>query len=178
MIELKPKARPKAPFVLTGLAVYFMTAYGAYLYFSTKNIPEPQAQKASGIDTQSDLSHVYDDIAKDYDSNIRWSEFWMGMPLFRRALARRLQVSTWPVLPEKVEAYNAFVKGNVLEVSAGTGRNVKYYPLNKCDSITLVDTSAGMLDRARKDFRGWFWAFTGWNMDEINHVTHRTIPEI
>lgn len=36
----------------------------------------------------------------------------------------------------------------------GTGRNTRYYPIHKCTSITLVDSSPSMLDQARKNFRG------------------------
>ncbi|KAF8460363.1 S-adenosyl-L-methionine-dependent methyltransferase [Kalaharituber pfeilii] len=133
--DLKPKIIPKRPYFLVGLALYggIITAYGTYLIFSLNKVPEPQAQ-AADIQAQGDLSHVYDRIAKTYDSNIKWSEFWMGMPLLRRSLARRM-------------------KGDVLEVSAGTGRNIKYYPINRCNSITFVDTNASMLDQARKNFR-------------------------
>jgi methyltransferase OMS1 len=35
--------------------------------------------------------------------------------------------------------------GDVLEVSAGTGRNFDYYPLNRMSSLTLTDTSKTML---------------------------------
>ncbi|KAF8434660.1 S-adenosyl-L-methionine-dependent methyltransferase [Terfezia claveryi] len=132
--DFKSKARSKVPFVLTGLAVFTITAYGTQLYVSWKNIPEPSAQ-VSQVESQGNVSHVYDRIAKDYDSNIKLSEFWMGMPLLRRLLARKLE-------------------GHVLEVSAGTGRNIKYYPVNRCGSITLVDSSSSMLDQARKNFRG------------------------
>ncbi|KAF8420657.1 S-adenosyl-L-methionine-dependent methyltransferase [Tirmania nivea] len=131
--DIKSKARSKVPFVLTGLAVFAISAYGTQLYVSWKNIPEPSTH-ISKLESQSNLSHVYDRIAKDYDSNIKWSEFWMGMFLLRRLLARKLE-------------------GHVLEVSAGTGRNIKYYPVNHCGSITLVDSSSSMLDQARKNFR-------------------------
>lgn len=89
----QPRARSKVPFVLTGLAAFAISAYGTQLYVSWKNIPELSAQ-ASKAESQSNMSHVYDHIAKDYDSNIKWSEFWMGMPLLRRLLARKLEVST------------------------------------------------------------------------------------
>ncbi|KAI5811622.1 S-adenosyl-L-methionine-dependent methyltransferase [Peziza echinospora] len=128
-----PPARSKAPFVILGLGVYALTGYGAYLFYTVRNLP-PQPAEISSVRHQSDLSHVYDNIAKDYDSKIGWSEFWMGLPLLRRALGKRLE-------------------GDVLEVSAGTGRNIKYYPVKKCSSITLVDTSPSMLDQARKNFR-------------------------
>lgn len=47
-------------------------------------------------------------------------------------------------------------KGDVLEVSAGTGRNIDYYPVKKCSSVTMVDTSASMLNEARKKFHSKF----------------------
>jgi methyltransferase OMS1 len=45
-------------------------------------------------------------------------------------------------------------QGHVLEASAGTGRNIKWYPLQgkKVKSITMVDTSAPMLQIARTAF--------------------------
>lgn len=52
------------------------------------------------------------------------------------------------------------MKGDVLEVSAGTGRNSGYYPLKKCNSITMVDTSTSMLEEARKKFKGWLIPFS------------------
>ncbi|KAI5838629.1 ubiquinone/menaquinone biosynthesis-related protein [Morchella snyderi] len=125
-----PKPRNKAPFILAGIAAYTLTAYGTYVYFSLKNVPEYVPQKQD----QTDKSHVFEGIAKDYDREIWASEFFMGMPLLRRALGKRAQ-------------------GDVLEVSAGTGRNVDYFPVKKCSSITMVDTSASMLKEARKKFQ-------------------------
>ncbi|KAJ8607723.1 hypothetical protein MRB53_040111 [Persea americana] len=44
----------------------------------------------------------------------------------------------------------AQAKGHVLEVSAGTGRNMEYYPLTKgIKSVTLVDKSHEMTTKAR-----------------------------
>ena len=57
----------------------------------------------------------------------------MGMPLLRRSLARA-------------------ASGHVLEASAGTGRNNRYYDTGKCESITFVDSSIEMLKIAQKDF--------------------------
>lgn len=39
-------------------------------------------------------------------------------------------------------------QGDVLEVSAGTGRNLQYYPLSRLRSLTVTDTSRGMLVNA------------------------------
>ena len=40
------------------------------------------------------------------------------------------------------------LQGDVLEVSAGTGRNLPYYPLGRMRSLTLTDTSRPMLVNA------------------------------
>jgi demethylmenaquinone methyltransferase/2-methoxy-6-polyprenyl-1,4-benzoquinol methylase len=40
------------------------------------------------------------------------------------------------------------LKGKILEVGAGTGRNMKYYP--PCCSVTGVDNSKGMLEKAQE----------------------------
>ena len=39
-------------------------------------------------------------------------------------------------------------QGDVLEISAGTGRNLPYYPMNNIRSLTLCDISRPMLDKA------------------------------
>jgi methyltransferase OMS1 len=44
-------------------------------------------------------------------------------------------------------------RGDVLEASAGTGRNGKYYDERKCRSWTFVDRSKEMLDIARTKFK-------------------------
>ena len=45
-------------------------------------------------------------------------------------------------------------QGDILEVSVGTGRSIKYYPINKCKSITLVDASPHMLEETKRNFKG------------------------
>jgi methyltransferase OMS1 len=44
-------------------------------------------------------------------------------------------------------------QGDVLEVSAGTGRNLPYYRYNQLTSLTLTDTSKYMLWHASQKFR-------------------------
>lgn len=44
------------------------------------------------------------------------------------------------------------LQGDVLEVSAGTGRNLPYYPLARMRSLTLTDTSRHMLVNAADKF--------------------------
>ena len=43
------------------------------------------------------------------------------------------------------------LKGNILEVGVGTGRNMKYYP--PCCSVTGVDNSKGCLKKPKRKQR-------------------------
>ncbi|KAF8243056.1 S-adenosyl-L-methionine-dependent methyltransferase, partial [Wilcoxina mikolae CBS 423.85] len=127
--------RSKAPLYLSGIALYSLAVYGAYVWISTsKSIPREPVQ-AKALNEQEDISYVYDTIAKQYDKDIWTSEFFMGLPLLRRSMAKR-------------------ARGDVLEASAGTGRNLKWYPLSgkKVHSLTFVDSSEPMLRIARRAF--------------------------
>lgn len=44
-------------------------------------------------------------------------------------------------------------RGHVLEVSAGTGRNSRFYDLKKCASVTLVDLSPEMMELCRQKWK-------------------------
>ncbi|KAL7270138.1 hypothetical protein RUND412_007167 [Rhizina undulata] len=125
-----PKTRPKGPFVVFAAGAYVVAAYGTYVYFSAQRIPDAPVK----VESQEDKREVYEKIAKKYDREIWSSEFFMGIGLLRRSLGKRLE-------------------GDILEVSAGTGRNIDYYPIKKCKSITMVDSSPRMLEQARKNFR-------------------------
>lgn len=89
---------------------------------------------------QANVAHVYDTAAATYDDDIGKEEAVMGIPLFRRWLLRQAQ-------------------GNVLEVGAGTGRNIQYYrpcPKRQRDdtgcvkSVTMLDPSLPMLGVAAR----------------------------
>jgi len=81
--------------------------------------------------TNPNRTQTFQKIAQDYDDQINRDELAMGLPLLRRALLY----------------FNA--AGDVLEVGAGTGRNIDYYPSN-VNKVVLTDTSDQMLMRARK----------------------------
>lgn len=77
--------------------------YGAYVYLSSTNIGPIEAKP---LNEQQDISHVYNNIAKTYDKEIGTSEFFMGMPLLRRAMAKRAQVSSCvPIFTQPIQ-YN------------------------------------------------------------------------
>ena len=74
---------------------------------------------------------TYGELAKTYDSKIGWDEMAMGLLLLRR----------WLI--------GTHAEGSVLEVAAGTGRNLSYYSPSRCTSLTLTDGSAEMLGQVR-----------------------------
>ena len=74
-------------------------------------------------------------VAAKYDSQIDRDECAMGINLLRRALLY----------------FNA--TGTVLEVGAGTGRNLHYYPGTCVDRVVLMDSSNQMLAKAREKIR-------------------------
>ena len=77
---------------------------------------------SNGIDT-------FNRIAASYDKTIDLDETLMGVRLLRRLLLRQAQ-------------------GDVLEVSAGTGRNVPYYRAPQVASVLMTDASRPMLLQA------------------------------
>jgi hypothetical protein len=82
------------PLYVGGTFLYALAVYGAYVFISTSNsIPKGPPIHAKPLDKQEDISHIYDSIAKKYDKEIWTSEFFMGMPLLRRSMAKRATVS-------------------------------------------------------------------------------------
>eukprot|EP00980_Cylindrotheca_fusiformis_P025349 scaffold13478_cov132-Cylindrotheca_fusiformis.AAC.42 len=79
----------------------------------------------------------FQNVAKKYDSEIGRDEAVMGINLLRRSLLY----------------FHA--TGTVLEVGAGTGRNVDYYPSSTVDRVVLMDSSDKMLQEARKKLHGY-----------------------
>ncbi|KAK6361845.1 hypothetical protein TWF730_005557 [Orbilia blumenaviensis] len=131
--------RVKGIYWITGIGVYALSSYGVYLYIqygkAVKLNDENEKQYRLGVKDRPDIDthQVYENISGKYDSNVRWSEFFMGMPFLRRWMMWGLQ-------------------GDVLEASAGTGRNNAYYPVRNCKSVTMVDNSPNMLIIAKDDF--------------------------
>lgn len=126
-----------------GLLAAGGTAYGAATYLTYHYLTSAKADRdaanAQLTDNGSKFSYVNDpnrtdtfqQIAFGYDDQISKDEFVMGIGLMRRALL----------------FFHA--KGpNVLEVGAGTGRNLGKYPSSVC-KVVLTDSSDKMLERAK-----------------------------
>jgi methyltransferase OMS1 len=75
---------------------------------------------------------TYRRVATIYDDTIGRDELFMGTLLLRRALL------------------HFHARGTVLEVAAGTGRNLQYYPTSAVTKVVIVDSSESMLQKARQ----------------------------
>ncbi|KAI9882702.1 MAG: hypothetical protein M1823_005549 [Watsoniomyces obsoletus] len=101
------------------------------------------AKSSIDLEVPEDVSDRYDDTAETFDKEIEMTEWLMGMGRLRRKMAR-------------------MVKGHVLEVSVGTGRNMRFYDWknkkkNDDDgnkgSWTFVEKSGPMLEKARGSYQ-------------------------
>ena len=122
-----PRSFRKGPFIIGGLAIYSFTAYGVFLYNSLNSV----AERSPNLKIPQDVSDRYNNTAKDFDNEVGFTEKIMGIGWLRQSLAKR-------------------ASGDVLEVSVGTGRNMQYYNLKRCKTITMVDQSGEMIEIARK----------------------------
>lgn len=128
------------------VAVYVGSTGLAYAVASSRRSPppvvggvcarDPAAAELDGAPSQhaahsgGQSTRVFDQMAGTYDDEIGLDELVMGLPLLRRALM-----------------HNA--RGRVLEVSCGTGRNLKYLvPSESVAEVTATDVSSVMVARA------------------------------
>ncbi|KAK7207634.1 S-adenosyl-L-methionine-dependent methyltransferase [Myxozyma melibiosi] len=127
--EMKRRQRK---FIVVAAGVYLLFVAGAY-YYLTYGVA---ADAGNYEDAKPrDTREIYDNLAEDYDSIINRDEQFMLLSLWRKDVTKQL-------------------KGDVLEVGCGTGRNMKYLDLpGKVSSMTFVDTSANMVAEAEKSFK-------------------------
>lgn len=123
-------AARKALLATAGLTTYGASSYAAFLYFSPprkKNDASATSPCACGSSCVADplRNARYDVLAPDYDAKIDLDETLMGIGLLRRCLL----------------FFHA--AGDVLEVGAGTGRNLPYYRADQ--RVTLTDASPAMV---------------------------------
>ncbi|KAB2575994.1 putative ubiquinone menaquinone biosynthesis-related protein [Lasiodiplodia theobromae] len=108
-----------ACFVGAGIAFYFGSVGYSMLNPYQPTHPVP-----------ADVSDRYDRTAATYDEEIGATEKTLGLNRLRKKMARQ-------------------ASGDVLEVSAGTGRNTRFYNWEKVRSLVLLDQSAPMLEVAK-----------------------------
>jgi methyltransferase OMS1 len=122
-----------------GLLAAGGTAYGGATYLTYHYLTSAKADRdAANANARSQSSYVNDPnrtetfqrISYGYDDQIGKDEFVMGIGLMRRALL----------------FFHA--KGSVLEVGAGTGRNLGKYP-SSVSKVVMTDSSDKMLERAK-----------------------------
>lgn len=114
-------------------------ASSVYLSYHLQRMEQAYQQKRQTESLPSNFSFVadpcrneqYQHVASCYDDAIGSDEFYMGIGLLRRALLY----------------FHA--RGTVLEVGAGTARNLKYYPA-AVQRVVLVDASDRMLEQAKQ----------------------------
>ena len=110
-----------------GISVYLTATYASYHIAKIMYLPDAPTD-ASVQENSSTVSKPYKTLAADYDAMIGWDEYFMGMNSKRRHLIEKCT-------------------GNVLETSAGTGRNLEFYPKN-LESLLITDQIPEMLEIA------------------------------
>lgn len=110
--------------------------------------------KSRSLSVPDDVTDRYDRTAPSYDAEVEMGEKMMRLGKRRKELVR-------------------MARGDVLEVSCGTGRNMDYYDLGErrgvdntgkaelkgCRSVTFVDLSPVMIEIARKKFEKLYPGF-------------------
>ena len=144
---------------------YLLGGAGLYVGVTTTVYLRVKNSKCPGsYNDQQQLQHhcgqAFDSLADVYDQQIAWDEKLMGISLLRRWLVRNAQVGNSHRTYTASRCSNGqlesqfvwcahYLQGDILEVSAGTGRNLAYYG-SRATSVTMTDTSKNMLWHARQ----------------------------
>ncbi|KAL1989427.1 hypothetical protein VTN96DRAFT_189 [Rasamsonia emersonii] len=139
---VKNTVSPRAMTVF-GVGVLTISTYCGYLYTSYRR----DVVESRSLNVPEDVSDRYNETARNYDAEVELGERLMRLGKRRKELVR-------------------MARGDVLEVSCGTGRNMQYYQLGErrgvdekgkaqiqgCRSVTFVDLSPQMVEIAQKKF--------------------------
>lgn len=145
---------------LYGITFLGIGTYCGFLYASYKR----EVGYSRTLTVPEDVSDRYNQTAGTFDADVAMSELLMRMGSKRRDLIQH-------------------ARGDVLEVSCGTGRNVDYYDFNErrgvdqaghaevqgCRSVKFVDLSAQMVEITKEKFQKKFPGFTRVGF-EIGHA--------
>lgn len=125
-----------SPRILTfmGVGLLSISTYCGYLYTSYRR--EVARAADLNVPADADVSDRYNTTASTFDADVATSETVMRLGRKRSDLVQ-------------------LARGNVLEVSCGTGRNLGYYnwASNGCRSMALVDLSPQMVEVTRQKAR-------------------------
>lgn len=129
----------RAPLMAAAGGIYAAACYIGYNAIQ-KNKQDIQAtddaiRQGESFVSSRQRNERYQQVATKYDDEIGRDEMAMGINLLRRSLLY----------------FHA--RGTVLEVAAGTGRNIPYYPKSTVDRVVMMDTSENMLAQARQKIR-------------------------
>ena len=152
-----------------GITALTISTYCGYLYTSYTR----EVSKAQTLNVPRDVSDRYNTTAPTFDADVELSEKAMGLGKKRHDLVQ-------------------MARGNVLEVSCGTGRNLPYYELGErrgadkdgrasvlgCRSVTFLDLSPQMVAITKKKFEELHPAFraVAFQAGDAGSVGPPTIP--
>ncbi|KAJ8612584.1 hypothetical protein CTAYLR_009801 [Chrysophaeum taylorii] len=124
-----------ALYTVAGGTVFGLAASGAWVLAQEKTTPDDKDVVCSC----AERVRVFSAVSGQYDATVGRDEVVMGLPILRWWLLRR-------------------ASGDVLEVAAGTGSNLKWYDMKKCNRITATDASRPMLEVAARKIKHKPWA--------------------
>jgi len=128
----------KVAMVAAGGIVYTCSSLAVYKYMTqgSDEMSQVREETKDGFSFVQDpqRNRTFQKVAEFYDSQIGRDEAVMGINWLRWMLLR------------------SHATGTVLEVGAGTGRNLSYYP-NAVDRVVLADASDKMLMQAKAKLR-------------------------
>ncbi|KAL6236901.1 hypothetical protein BDW75DRAFT_205600 [Aspergillus navahoensis] len=165
--ESQARMTPRAMTIL-GVSALGMSTYCGYLYASYRR----EVNQAQSLSVPEDVSDRYNYTARTFDADVELSEKLMRLGAKRRDLVRQ-------------------ARGNVLEVSCGTGRNLEYYELGEkrgvidekgrvgvrgCRSVTFIDLSPEMVAIAKAKFEKLYPGFVGSERVQFRAQDVRDVP--
>jgi methyltransferase OMS1, mitochondrial len=125
--------RGSGPFLFMGVTTFLVAGYASYeIGIQRRRNYEYQKRLASGeiMSTENwNPTETYNRIAGEYDAASQ--ELFLGITLMRWWTTRQ-------------------VRGKVLEVCAGTGKNVPYYDVSRIKEIHFLDQSSAMLEQCKQ----------------------------
>ncbi|KAG0231725.1 hypothetical protein BGW42_008677 [Actinomortierella wolfii] len=121
----------------THLIIGGLITYAAGVSFAMSFLPgkaPPNAKVGEGKNSfpnEDTRRSTFDGLASGYDSEVNLHEYMLGIQRRRKRLLKQ-------------------ARGRVLEIAAGTGRNVDFYPKGCCNEIVFSDFSDGMMAVLKK----------------------------